>query len=141
MWMLLLTLLTSCAHQASYTPDSFHDVTYVKNYDGDTITFNIEGVHALIGDHIAVRLNGVDTAEMKTSDKCEKAKALEAKRFVKHELIKARRIDLKNIGRGKYFRIVADIHYDGKSLGKELFKRNLGYAYSGGEKPNTDWCK
>ena len=35
----------SCEH----TKTSFHCVKYLKNYDGDTITFNIPKIHSLLG--------------------------------------------------------------------------------------------
>ena len=41
-----------CDHDAT----TFRCVKYVKNYDADTITFNIPNVHPLIGKSIGVRV-------------------------------------------------------------------------------------
>ena len=42
--------------------------------------------------------------------------------------------------RGKYFRIVADVYYDGKSLADVLLKNNLAVRYDG-ETKTKDWSK
>ncbi|USN48928.1 MAG: thermonuclease family protein [Pseudobdellovibrionaceae bacterium] len=118
----------------------FACVQYVKNYDGDTVTFNIPGVHPLLGKNIAVRVDGIDTAEVKTKSHCEKQAARMARRLVANVLGRAKRIDLKNIKRGKYFRVVADVVYDGQNLKDILVKNRLAYKYDGGRKPAMDWC-
>ncbi|MEO0334928.1 MAG: thermonuclease family protein [Pseudomonadota bacterium] len=114
---------------------------YVKNYDGDTITFDIPNVHPLIGDEIMVRLKGVDTPELRTKDECEKRKAIEAQKVVEQMLSNADRIDLINPERGKYFRVLADIIVDGDSLAEELLKRRLAVEYHGRTKPDVNWCR
>jgi endonuclease YncB( thermonuclease family) len=47
-------------------------------------------------------------------------------------------IVLKNIKRGKYFRLIADVYIDGVSLGEQLIKHGHAVEYSGKAKP--DWC-
>ena len=50
-------------------------------------------------------------------------------------------IELRNIKRGKYFRIVADVYLDGNvSYAKEMLKLGLAVPYNGGHK-NKVWCK
>lgn len=41
---------------------------------------------------------------------------------------------MRNINRGKYFRIAADVYIDGKNLGDILIKNNLAIFYDGLEK-------
>ncbi|NQZ02446.1 MAG: thermonuclease family protein [Bdellovibrionales bacterium] len=120
--------------------DDLSCARYVKNYDGDTITFDIPNVHPLIGDEIMVRLKGVDTPEIRTRDNCEKEKGFEAQRVVENLLTNADRIDLINPERGKYFRVLADILIDGESLADELLKRRLAVPYHGKTKPDVNWC-
>jgi endonuclease YncB( thermonuclease family) len=115
-------------------------VKYVKNYDADTVTFNIPSVHPLIGKNINIRVLGVDTPEIRTKNKCEKEKGRNARELVKNLLKNAKRIDLINIQRGKYFRVVADVMIDGKSLSAYLLKNGLAYAYQGGTKKKINWC-
>ena len=52
----------------------------------------------------------------------------------------AETIDLKNIERGKYFRIVADVFVDGESLADELIVAGMAVAYDGGKKTHN-WCE
>lgn len=118
--------LTDCKHDN----DNFRCVEYIKNYDGDTITFNIPNIHPLLGKKISIRINGIDTPEIRTKNKHEKKKALKAKMIVQSILEKANRIDLMNIKRGKYFRIVADVIIDNASLGDKLIKIGIAKRYS-----------
>ncbi len=120
---------------------NFYCVKYIKNYDADTITFDIPNLHPLIGKNIAIRVNGVDTPELRTKNKCEKEAGYKAKKIVENLLLSAKKIDLKNISRGKYFRIVADVYIDGKNLTDVLLKSNLAYEYHGKTKEKVDWCK
>jgi micrococcal nuclease len=47
---------------------------YVKCYDGDTCRFNIPGLHPIIGENVSIRLNGIDTPEIR--GKCQNEKQL-----------------------------------------------------------------
>ena len=128
--------------QCEHTETVLKCVQYVKNYDGDTVTFNISGLHPIVGKNVSVRVRGVDTPEIKGTKPCEKQRAIEAKAMV-HDLLKdAKSIELRNIQRGKYFRIVAEVYADGKSLADKLIEARLAYLYDGGRKlANVDWCK
>lgn len=127
--------------ECTHTADTLKCVKYVRNYDADTITMEIPGLHPLLGKNAGIRVLGVDTPEIRTKNACEKKKAKHAKKVVEKILSKAKRIDLENISRGKFFRIVADVKADGKSLTKMLLEKNLAYPYDGGTKRKVDWCK
>ena len=127
----------SCHHGVS----DFKCVNYLRNYDGDTITFDIPKIHPLFGRKMSIRLQGVDTAEIRTKDVCEKIAAHEAKAFVEEKLSKAKTIHLLDVSKGKYFRLVADVIFDGVSLSKVLLNRKLAIPYDGGTKPVVDWCR
>ena len=114
----------SCEHDEN----NLRCVKYVKNYDADTVTFNIPKVHSLLGKKINIRVSGVDTPEIRTKNKYEKEKAQNAKKLVADLFKHTKRIDLENIKRGKYFRIVADVIIDGKSLTHYLIKNDLAYS-------------
>ncbi len=71
---LLLTALMLLFPALSFA-NSYGDIqgaVYVRNYDGDTITFNLPGLHPIIGQKISIRVNGIDTPEIK--GKCEQEK-------------------------------------------------------------------
>ena len=119
---------------------TFKCVQFLGNFDGDTIKVNIPNIHSLLGEKINIRLADVDTPEMRSDTVCEAALAKQAKLFVYNALFMATRIDLYEARRGKYFRVIAKIVYDGKDLGQELLKKKLAVPYLGRKKPVTDWC-
>jgi len=136
-FMCIQNVCVSYAKEKTY--GNFVNVEYVRNYDGDTITFNIKGVHPLIGKNISVRLRGIDTPEIRGKCYKERAMAYNAKYIVEFLLKTSKVITLKNVSRGKYFRIVADVYIDGLSLTKYLLDHNYGVPYNGGTKIK-DWC-
>lgn len=52
----------------------FDQAVYHTCYDGDTCMMSLPGIHPLFGDHIPVRLAGIDTPEMK--GQCERGEAI-----------------------------------------------------------------
>jgi len=48
-------------------------------------------------------------------------------------------IELRNIRRGKYFRIAADVYVNNVSLGDSLIAAKLAYKYN--KKSKRNWCK
>jgi micrococcal nuclease len=134
-------LITSAATQAkpiNYGSATVSEVTSI--YDGDTFRATIDGWPALIGKRISIRVNGVDTPEMR--GKCDKEKALarEAKQHAVAMLRAGKVIALENMQRGKYFRIVADVYVDGESLSESLIRSGLGVTYHGKAKVKN-WCE
>lgn len=119
---------------------TFRCVQYLKNYDADTITVKIPGVHPLLGDKISVRVAGIDSAEMKAKDGCEYKSARTARKLVEAQLKNAKNIELRNVDRDKYFRILADVYVDGVSIKDTLIKNNLAVAYDGKTKAQVNWC-
>ena len=81
----------------------------------------------------------VDTPEVGHRSKCDEEKVLgnQARVFVEDRLTGAK-IILLNIDRGKYFRIIADVTYDGVDLATEILKAGLGRKYDGGKR--SGWC-
>jgi endonuclease YncB( thermonuclease family) len=125
-----------CEHDAK----AFRCVQYIRNYDADTITFDIPGVHPLIGKGISVRVRHVDTPEIRGKLPCEKEAARTAKRLIENQLKNAKRIDLTDVNKDKYFRILANVIVDGKDLKEILLKNKLAYQYEGGTKEKMNWC-
>ena len=111
----------------------------ISVYDGDTFRVNIDSLPPIVGKNIAIRVNGVDTPEIRGKCQYEKNLALKARDFVRGKLANAKEIKLTNLQRGKYFRVVANVLVDGVSLEQELLDNKLAYEYSGGKK--LSWCE
>lgn len=107
-------------------------------YDGDTFRCNIAGYPEIAGERIGIRINGIDTPEMRDSRPAIKALARKAKQYTVQRLREGAEIVLRNMQRGKYFRIVADVYVDGSSLGEELITAGLAKPYDGGKKPKWE---
>jgi endonuclease YncB( thermonuclease family) len=125
-----------CSHDSH----NFRCVEVLKNYDGDTITVNIPNVHPLLGEKISVRILGIDTPEIRTTNECEKKAGRIARNLVSNILMSAKKVDLVAVQRDKYFRVLGNVIADGKSLKDILLKNKLAYSYDGGTKQNVDWC-
>ena len=110
----------------------------ISVYDGDTFRVDIDLLPPIVGKNIPIRLNGVDTPEIRGKCKYEKDLAIKARDFVRNKLANAKEIKLNNLQRGKYFRVVANVIVDGVSLEQELLENELAYKYSGGKK--SSWC-
>ncbi|MFQ5674047.1 MAG: thermonuclease family protein [Nitrospinales bacterium] len=123
------------------SPDygTYDNAKYLKNYDGDTITFDLPGLPAIIGESINVRVAGIDTPEIRGKCAEEKQLARKAKTFVESILQTAGSIRLENIRRGKYFRIVARVTVDNRNLAEMLLAQGLAVPYDGGRK-SAPWC-
>ena len=132
-----LLIITSAQAAPQYGTVTVSKVISV--YDGDTFRVDIDSLPPIVGKNIAIRVNGVDTPEIRGKCQYEKNLALEARDFVRAKLVNAKEIKLTNLQRGKYFRVVANVVVDGVSLEQELLDNKLAYEYDGGKK--LSWCK
>ncbi|MEN9847938.1 MAG: hypothetical protein RL368_678 [Pseudomonadota bacterium] len=107
-------------------------------YDGDTFRANIKNYPPIVGERIGIRVNGIDTPEMRGKCEQEKKAAQAAKQFSVDKLRNAKKIELRNMKRDKYFRILADVFVDGENLATLLLKAKLGVEYHGETKQG--WC-
>jgi len=123
------------------TYNSLLSVTYVNNFDGDTITVNLpNSIPDVFGHEIPVRIRHIDTPEIKGNGKCEKEAAQKAKVATTSLLKNAKKIDLEDVGRDKYFRLLATVRADGVSIGQYLLDQKLAVPYEGDTKQVVDWC-
>ncbi len=135
--ILAFPLLPSYSFAKSF--GDFYGAVYLRNYDGDTITFNLPGLHPIIGEKISIRVNGIDTPEIRGNCEREKYDAKQAKEMVADILKDAEKITLRNMERGKYFRIVADVYVDGENIANMLIEAGMAVKYGGGKKTHK-WC-
>ena len=138
--LILLVCLYSPTPVSAGTFGNIEIVVYLHNYDGDTFTVDLPGLPPLFGKEIPVRINGIDTPEIKGHCAREVRLAGEAKAIVANMLSKAKRIILVNVGRDKYFRIDATVLADGVDVGAELVRQSLAVEYDGGTKKHS-WCE
>ena len=109
-------------------------------YDGDTFRVNINSYPKIIGLKMAIRLSNVDTPELRGKCTQEKLLARKAKQFTVNFIREAKALELRNMRKDKYFRIVADLYNeDNESLSIELIDNELAVPYYGGKK-SKDWC-
>ena len=137
--LLLPLLLCNALHSYAESYGDYQGAIYLKNYDGDTIRFNLPGYPPIAGKDIRVRVNGIDTPEIKGKCKKEKYEAQQARDMVADILKGAEKINLKNMKRGKYFRIAADVIVDGENLADVLIEAGMAIKYNGGKKTHK-WC-
>ncbi|HXH12343.1 MAG TPA: thermonuclease family protein [Alphaproteobacteria bacterium] len=115
-------------------------VRVLEVYDGDTITISVPCWPELLGEAIPVRLRGIDAPELRGRCQKERALALEARDRLRQLLGQAQSVTLANVGRDKYFRLLADLLTDGASVAPVLISEGLAVPYDGGTKLQRPWC-
>lgn len=115
------------------------DVEVVRVYDGDTFFADIDSLHPLLGEEIGIRVRGVDTPEIRGRCERERILARMARDAAAALLTEAERVDLIEVERGKYFRIVATVLVDGVDLAHALISQGLAVEYVEGAR--IDWCE
>ena len=121
-------------------------------YDADTCrvnlprsAFNDDWAYELFGHNIPIRVEGIDTPEIRGKCQKEKDLAKEARDLVRGLFEIAQTITLsidddpKEV-RGKYFRIVGRLIADDVDISDLLIQKNLAVLYDGGTK-TKDWCE
>lgn len=115
-----------------YPPISVAKV--IKVYDGDTVT-----IASKIGEVVykfQVRLNGIDTAELRGTTGNTQRMAQLAKEKL-HNIIFNEPIELKNICYEKYGRILCDIYYHDLHINQWMLDHHLAIPYDGKTKENV----
>lgn len=141
LFLALTLVFTTSVCLASADKDNYGNVVVsevTSVYDGDTFRVTIKHWPPVAGNRIGVRVKGIDAPEMKGHCEQEKALARKAKQTAVSLLRGGKRVELRNLQRDKYFRLLADVYVDGTSLGERLIKANLARPYQGGTKKS--WC-
>ena len=136
--ILLLMILVSIVYSKKVNYGRVKVSRIVSVYDGDTFKCDINDWPDIVGKSIGIRINGIDTPEMKGTHGELKSLALTAKAMTYTILTDSNEVYLENIQRGKYFRIVADVNCDGQDLATTLIQLNLAKPYDGGTKDPWD---
>lgn len=107
----------------------------IKVYDGDTITVASK-LHNSTDETIyrfSVRLNGIDSAEMKSKNEIERLHAIQA-RDALSAIILGKMVSLKNVSTEKYGRLLADVYYNETCLNYWMLENHYAVPYDGGTK-------
>ncbi len=110
----------------------------VSVYDADTFRVDIHNWPDPIGLNMPIRVKSVDAPEIRGKCANEKAQAKAARDYVRKLLGNADRIELLDIERGKYFRLLARVRVDGKDLARLLVIEGHARPYDGGAREG--WC-
>lgn len=115
----------------TFVPPIENSGTVVKVYDGDTITvvakLKLDGSPYY---KFSVRLNGIDTPEMRGPDRDKAVLARDAlSSLVLHKIVR-----LENVKTEKYGRLLADIYVDEIHVNSWLIQEGYAKPYFGGKK-------
>lgn len=114
--------------------DNITDFEIVKVRDGDTFVINVKNIPDVFGENIAVRIKGIDTPELNDEREEIRNIAIKAKEELEKLFTNAKKITLYDLGRDKYFRLLASVKVDDIDIAEYLIKKGLAKKYDGGKK-------
>ena len=142
--LIIWILLDFCGNMPTVVPhvalvakeyaDTIENFKVIKVRDGDTFVITIEDTPDVFGEEIAVRIRGIDTPELNDKREEVKAIAIKAKEELEKLLTSGRKIVLYNLGRDKYFRLLASVKVGDIDVAEYLIKKGLAKEYDGGKK-------
>lgn len=113
----------------------------VEVRDGDTFIIDIPNIPAVFGSEIAVRIRGIDTPELKDEREEIREISIQAKEELEKLLLNSNaesgqkpNITLYNLGRDKYFRLLASVKVDNIDIAEYMINKGLAKKYRGGAK-------
>ena len=111
----------------------------IKVYDGDTITVAAKLPTTTESPlyRFSVRLNGIDTPELKTKNEVEKRVALQARDALAAKIL-YRDVELRNVQTEKYGRLLAGIWLENECLNEWMIRQRFAVRYDGGTKTSPD---
>ena len=129
--LLALSVSSSCA-QAAPLPVALSDC-----HDGDTCRFRLPA--RLTAETVElVRIAGLDAPELPGRCPEERAAALAARDFLLARLRAAERVELLELGRDRFGRLLARVLADGEDMASALIAAGLARPYHGGKR--NPWC-
>lgn len=115
-----------------------YQLDVISVYDGDTFKANVK-IWPNLNSIVSVRVNGVDTPEMKGKCPYERELAIKSRNAAENFLSQGK-ITLHNVKTGKYAgRIIADVKFGQIFLHTYLIDAGLGRPYNGGKR--ISWCQ
>ena len=105
----------------------------VKVYDGDTITVASRIMNSKKVYRFSVRLNGIDSPEIKGKTVEEKTAAIKSRDALK-DIIFGQIVVLKDVKTEKYGRLLATVYHNNVNMNNWMLENNLAIPYDGGKK-------
>lgn len=130
----LILLFSFISLYAKEYKDEIKDFSIVKVRDGDTFVINTPNVPDVFGDEIAIRIRGIDTPEKRDNREEIKALAYKAQEELEKLLMSGEKVILYNLGRDKYFRLLASVKVGNIDVAKYMIEKGLAKKYDGGRK-------
>ncbi|WP_062359651.1 thermonuclease family protein [Vreelandella aquamarina] len=140
---LLALLLFPAIALAEYGSVRVDEVTSVL--DGDTFRATVDEWPAVIGERIPVRISGINAPERRsrcdTEAEKERERELAAKSriYLVERLRGAETVELRQIERGSFFRIIAEVWADDENVGQEMLEAGHALPYVAGQSGQA-WC-
>lgn len=136
----MISLIAGCLISICVNAQSCDSIKVIEVVDGDTLRASINGLPEPLN-RVLIRVNGIDTPEIKGKCRKEKEMALAAKKFLSDELSRTNAISLIDLKWDKYGgRILADVYFDEESVSDLLIENGFAVPYHG-EKKIDHWCK
>ena len=133
--LLFLFIIFCYSYSVEYSDTiTDRDFTIIKVRDGDTFIIDIPNIPDVFGKNKAVRIRGIDTPELNDSREEIRKISIQAKEELERLLLNAKEITLYNLGRDKYFRLLASVKVDNVDVSEYLIKKGLAKKYNGGKK-------
>lgn len=131
--LFIFLVIFNLAYSQTYKGE-ITDFELVRVRDGDTFVINIEGIPEVFGKEIAIRIRGIDTPEKNDEREEIRSIAIAAKEELEKLLYSNEKITLYNLGRDKYFRLLASVKVGNIDAAEYLIKKGLAKKYNGGKK-------
>ena len=127
------SLTTTWADTTAFVPPISSGLV-IKVYDGDTITVAQRLPYSTSPLYrFSVRLAGIDSPELTSSDPAEKRCAQES-RDALHTLLFQKTVTLTNTATEKYGRLLADVHLGSLHVNRWMLTNRYAIPYDGGRK-------
>lgn len=127
---IIILLLVACILRA----EEITNFTIISVRDGDTFVIDIPNIPDVFGKNIAVRIRGIDTPEKNDEREEIRAIAYQAKQELTDLLLNGEQVVLYNLGRDKYFRLLASVRVGELDVADYLIEKKLAKPYNGGKK-------
>ena len=115
-----------------FQPD-VHFGKVIKVYDGDSITIAAKPYDNYPAYRFSIRLNGIDTPELRTRNENEKKHGYIARDALSDKILN-KIVVLKNVDSEKYGRLLADIYLDDENICEWMINQGYAVRYDGGTK-------